>query len=120
MKKFLLRSLMAVLSLLLLVGAYLGTVVWRVNHAEPEWTGQVNLPGLRAPVRILRNEHGVPHIFADNEHDLIFAQGFVHAQDYFGSMALQRQVVRGELSEWLGALGLTSDRRSRSLGLEPE
>lgn len=68
-------------------------------------------------MRILRNEHGVPHIFAENEHDLIFAQGFVHAQDYFGGMALQRQVVRGEMSKWLGALGLASDKRSRTLGL---
>lgn len=117
MKKFLLRSLAVVLVLIVLVGAYLGSVVWRVNHAEPEWTGQLKLPGLRAPVRILRNEHGVPHIFAENQHDLLFAQGFVHAQDYFGLMSLQRQIARGELSSWLGALGLAADKRARTLGL---
>jgi acyl-homoserine lactone acylase PvdQ len=43
--------------------------------------GTLALPGLAAPVRVVRDAWGVPHIYAQNDGDLFFAQGFVQAQD---------------------------------------
>src|SRR5690606_30136878 len=43
--------------------------------------GTISLPGLHAEVEIIRDEWGVPHIYAQNRRDLFFAQGFVQAQD---------------------------------------
>ncbi|HEY5765668.1 MAG TPA: penicillin acylase family protein, partial [Candidatus Deferrimicrobiaceae bacterium] len=51
------------------------------QSSVPPRTGTLSVPGLHSPVEILRDSWGVPHITAENDHDLYFAQGFVHAQD---------------------------------------
>ena len=60
------------------------------------------LAGIGEPVRVVRDRWGVPHIYARNEHDLFFAQGFVQAQDRLFQMDLWRRSVQGRLSEVLG------------------
>jgi penicillin G amidase len=65
--------------------------------------GTIALPGLREPVEVIRDEWGVPHIYARNTHDLFFAQGFVHAQDRLWQMDMYRRVWEGRLAEILGA-----------------
>ena len=62
-------------------------------------SGQVSLPGLAAPVQILRDRWGVPHIYARNMPDLFMAQGYVHAQDRLWQMELQRRTGMGRLAE---------------------
>ena len=52
--------------------------------------GTIDLPGLTAPVEVNRDKFGVPHIVAQNDEDLYFAQGFVHAQDRLWQMELNR------------------------------
>ena len=42
--------------------------------------GELTVPGLRAPVEVLRDRWGVPHIYAANVDDLFFAQGLVAAE----------------------------------------
>ncbi len=73
-------------------------------------------PGLAAPVTVIRDRFGVPHIHAENDHDLYFAQGYVHAQDRLFQMDLERRVARGELSELFGEATLPTDRLFRHLG----
>ena len=51
-----------------------------VTKSFPQYDGEIVISGLQDRVKILRDEYGVPHIFASNEHDLFFAQGYVHAQ----------------------------------------
>ncbi len=96
------------------VAAYAGLTLWRANGGLPAWDGDVRAPGLDAPVEVVRDEHGVPHIYASSEHDLYYAQGFVHAQDRFWQMALLRQTSAGTLSEWLGSITVGSDHRFRA------
>ena len=55
-----------------------------------------------APVRIIRDAQGVPHILAQNKTDLFFALGYTMAQDRFTEMDIFRKVARGELAELLG------------------
>ncbi len=86
----------------------------RLAHAD----GTLSLPGLSAPVEIIRDRWGVPHIYAANDHDVFFAQGFVHAQDRLWQMELNRRLATGRLSEMLGDLALDTDRATRTFGFE--
>src|SRR5262249_5780534 len=55
----------------------------------------------------------IPHIYARNQHDLFFAQGFVVAQDRLFQIDLWRRVGSGELSEVMGSRSLSADRFAR-------
>ena len=87
------------------------------RKAFPKTTGSVSLAGLQAPVEILRDKYGVPHIYAQNAEDLFFAQGFVHAQDRFWQMEFSRRTGAGRLSELFGKKLLETDIFLRTLGL---
>lgn len=82
----------------------------------PKTVGKVQLKGLRAEVEIIRDEWGIPHIYAQNLHDLFFAQGYVQAQDRFWQMELQRRVATGTVAEILGESALDLDIASRTFG----
>ena len=84
---------------------------------RPKTRGRMRLRGLTAPVEILRDRWGVPHIYAANARDLMFAQGFVHAQDRLWQMDFQRRLVAGRLAEVVGAAALPADRAVRILGM---
>jgi len=84
----------------------------------PQIEGKLKVEGIIANVEIIRDEWGVPHIYADNMHDLSFTQGYVHAQDRLFQMDLNRRVAQGKLSEVVGKLGLDTDRAVRTLGFE--
>jgi penicillin G amidase len=91
------------------------TGVGRVRR--PKANGRLQVDGLAGPVEIFRDRWGVPHIYAGGETDLLFAQGFVHAQDRLWQMDFQRRVVAGRLSEVLGPAPLSIDRAMRVLGI---
>jgi penicillin amidase len=82
----------------------------------PQREGSLSVPGLMAPVEIARDTYGIPHITASNNHDLYFAQGFVHAQDRLFQMDMERRLARGELAEIYGDKALAADRLFRHLG----
>ena len=79
--------------------------------------GAIQLSGLEQPVEVIRDRWGVPHIYAQDTHDLLFAQGFVHAQDRLFQMEFWRRLGSGRLAEVLGPLALDVDRWMRVLGL---
>ena len=87
------------------------------RRALPQIDGTVQLPGLSAPVTIIRDKSGVPHIYAANVHDLFVGQGYVQAQDRLWEMALQRFGVSGRTSELSASAGnITQDKFVRTLG----
>ena len=88
-----------------------------LRRPVPRTSGTLPLPGLRAPVQVLRDRWGVPHIYARNSADLFAAQGYCHAQDRLWQMEFQRRIAYGELAELFGAVALDSDRFVRVLGL---
>jgi penicillin amidase len=81
----------------------------------PQATGTIAVAGLSAPVRIVRDRWGVPHIFAESRDDLFAAQGFVQAQDRLFQMDLWRRSAQGRLSEVLGANFIERDAMTRRL-----
>jgi penicillin G amidase len=112
--KIVLRVFLA-LALLVALGAAAG-YAW-LRQSLPQLDGTLTLSGLSAPVTVLRDELGVPYIFAANTPDLIRAQGFVTAQHRLMQMELFRATWRGELAATFGADALPSDIRMRVLGI---
>jgi penicillin amidase len=76
-------------------------------------SGSIAVDGISQPVRIVRDRWGVPHIYARNEHDLFFAQGFVQAQDRLFQMDLWRRSAQGRVSEVLGLNFVERDAATR-------
>jgi penicillin G amidase len=91
-----------------------------VRRSFPQTSGQLAVSGLTAKVSVLRDNRGVPQIYADNAQDLFRAQGYVAAQDQFFEMDLRRHITAGRLSELVGQDGLESDRVIRTLGWRRE
>src|SRR5262245_51442031 len=75
----------------------------------------VDVPGLHAPVTILRDQWGVAHIYAATQHDLFFAQGFNAASDRLFQMELWKRAGQGRLAEVLGPSVLKRDINARLL-----
>lgn len=103
-----------VVVLALVVLPFLG--VSAVRESYPQVEGELTLPGLSAPVEVLRDEQGVPHVYADNAEDLFEAQGFVHAQDRFYEMDFRRHLAAGRLAELYGESQVETDAYVRTLG----
>lgn len=64
----------------------------------------LNLPGVEAPVHVVRDEFGILHIHAENTRDLAFVQGYMMAHDRLPQMDILRRFGAGELAELFGAL----------------
>ncbi|HEX7140405.1 MAG TPA: penicillin acylase family protein, partial [Vicinamibacterales bacterium] len=77
--------------------------------------GTQTVEGLEAPVRVVRDRWGIPHIYASSQHDLFFAQGFVQAQDRLFQMDLWRRAAQGRLSEVLGPNFIERDAMTRRI-----
>jgi len=120
----LVRVILVLLLLLLLLAAAaaVGAGVW-LKHAMraslPELDGTVLTPGLSATVTVRRDEHGVPHIQAANLDDLLFAQGYVTAQDRLWEMDMARRMAAGDAAEILGSKLVDHDRMERVLAMRP-
>jgi penicillin amidase len=111
------RLLLGVISLPLAVGLVgLGYGAVTVYRCWPKTDGTIPVDGLRAEVTVVRDDWGIPHIYASNTEDLFFAQGYVHAQDRFWQMEFWRRIGLGRLSEILGEPALEQDRFIRTVG----
>lgn len=76
---------------------------------------EVVVHGLAAPVEIARDRWGVAHIYARNEHDLFFAQGFNVARDRLFQLELWRRQATGTMAELQGEASVPRDIGSRLL-----
>ena len=110
--------LLAVLTVTLALAAAAATwAYWRARACLPQLEGTVRISGLADRVEVWRDAHGVPHIRAQSPEDLLFAQGYVTAQDRLWQMDLSRRLARGELAEIFGEGALKIDIENRTLGL---
>lgn len=105
-------AVLAVLASVALGGAYLYV---RSGVQSPE--GEVRVAGLAGSIQIVRDEFGVPHVWADHERDLWFAVGFLHGQDRAAQLEFVRLLGQGRLAEIAGPRALPLDRLNRALGL---
>lgn len=90
-------------------GVYAG-----VSRPLPE---KLQLPGLLQPVTVQEDAYAVPHIFAANDRDLFFAQGYLVARNRLAQLDLLRRQGSGRLAEVIGAKALPADKLQLTLGL---
>jgi penicillin amidase len=89
---------------------------WYLRRSLPVVNGTVTVPGLSAPVEIVRDADSIPHVFAATRADAFFGLGYVHAQDRLWQMEFQRRIGHGRLSEIFGAATVPQDRFLRTVG----
>lgn len=73
----------------------------------------IDMAGLSQPVEIVRDKHGVSHIYAQNQNDLFFAQGFSAARDRLWQLDLWRRQGEGKMAEQFGPRFIEQDRAAR-------
>src|SRR3989304_4927735 len=110
----LLNITLIILAILLLT---LAALLYLYRRPLPQVSGLLKVKGLRAPVEGIRDKRGVPDIYAQNNDDLFFAQGYVHAQDRLWKMELNRRIAHGRLAEIFGAIAFETDHMLRAVGL---
>lgn len=111
------RTGVIVFSVLLVTSLVLSAIGYTLpRRSFPQTSGELTLLGLNLPVDIYRDALGIPHIYAQNTHDLFFAQGYVHAQDRFYQMDFWRHIGSGRLSEMFGSDMYETDFFLRTLG----
>ena len=104
------------LILLILILVAIINIIVAIRGPFPKTNGRTTIPGLQESVDIYRDEWGVAHIYAQNEADMFFAQGYVHAQDRWWQMEWSRHIGQGRLSELAGESTLETDKFIRNLG----
>jgi penicillin G amidase len=90
---------------------------WVTGRAVPPLGGEVAVAGLQAPVEVLFDGWGVPHVYAQGREDAWFAAGYLHARDRLWQMELYRRAAAGRLSEVFGERTLAADRQFRAIAL---
>ncbi len=100
----------------LVVAAAIAVIGYR-QLTLPKIDGPLTVAGLSAPVDVVRDAEGIPHVYAASEDDAWFALGFTHAQDRLWQMELNRRTASARLSEILGKGALETDRFLRTLGI---
>lgn len=115
-----LRYILLGLLIFVVLLAIIGTAIFlKVTRGPlPQHNGTFTANGLTAPVEILRDAYGIPHIYATNTHDLFFAQGYSHAQDRWWQMEFARHIGAGRIQELTGGNddALSSDLFIRTIG----
>ena len=123
-KKGVVRRLINVLAALfsLLLAAIFIIGLWFQHAAKAslaQLDGSISLAGLHAPVHVVRDGHGVPHLNAVSLEDLFFAQGYVTAQDRLWQMDVTRRAMAGEMAEIFPGGPAPSTPASRVNGTPP-
>ncbi len=114
MKKILVRSLIALLFLLLLAAA---AGYFYAKSFAPNYEGEHRISGLTDQVEIVYDNYGVPHIYGSNIRDVHRALGYAHAKDRLWQMDLLRRIAPGRLSELFGDVMIENDKLFRTIGL---
>jgi len=96
-----------------------GIILYIVLRSIPDYDKRVELPGVIAPIEIVRDTYSVPHIYGKNDTDLYFGLGYAHAQDRLWQLGVDRLTVQGRLSEIFGNRALPLDEFMRRLTYTP-
>ena len=91
-----------------------GVVIFRMPLPDHE----VDVSGLPLTdfVEVIRDDRGIPHIYGTNVDDILFAQGYVHAQDRFWQLEFWSHLSTGRLASLIGEPGVGADLLFRTFG----
>ena len=102
------------------VGKFLSPQHGFWQNAEPvdrDFSAKIQVPGLKEKAEVYLDDRLVPHVFASNESDLYFIQGYLHAKFRLWQMEFQVYAAAGRISELIGRKALNFDRDKRRLGM---
>ena len=92
--------------------------LWQnAENVNENFSGNFNFPNLNGKVNAYFDSRLIPHIFADNENDVYFVQGYLHAKFRLWQMELQTMSAAGRASSLVGDIALNHDREFRRLGM---
>ncbi len=106
-------KIIAFLLVLVIIGGWM-----YFNSLKPNYSGTMNMSNIENETSVYFDDYGVPHIYAENQHDAMTVLGYVHAQDRLWQMELMRRIAPGRLSEIFGEDMLKNDKFFASLGIE--
>jgi len=86
-------------------------------RAEDYGSATPAISAMEAPVRLIRDERGVPHIFAENDRDATRALGYAVAQDRLFELDFIPRAASGRLAEVMGIDAVETDRFFRDTGM---
>ena len=109
------RILLICLSLVLLSPV---AIYFWLKSSAPQYEGEISLPMLQSEVKVHFDDFGIPHIEAENNHDLFMAFGYVHAQERLFQMEMMRRAGSGTLAEIIGQPMIKVDRIFLTLGMK--
>ena len=117
-------GLIIILNTTLLLPAPLGKLLSPqhgvLQNAEPvkqDFSADLSFPQLAGKVNVYFDDRLVPHVFAEQENDAYFVQGYLHAKFRLWQMELQTHAAAGRASEIIGDKALIHDREFRRLGM---
>lgn len=91
---------------------------WNNSEAKkPNYVQNLQLQGLKGRATVVYDDKLVPHIFAENDEDIYFLQGYVTAQHRLWQMEFQTHAAAGRLSEIVGERAIAFDREQRRIGM---
>lgn len=106
-------KIIAVLLVLVIIGGWM-----YYNSLKPNYSGNLSLANIENETSVYFDDYGIPHIYAQNQHDAVTVLGYVHAQDRLWQMELMRRIAPGRISEIFGEKMLKNDKFFASLGIE--
>ncbi|MHA2236892.1 MAG: penicillin acylase family protein, partial [Candidatus Hodarchaeales archaeon] len=92
--------------------------IWDVSTYAEHGDKTLTIPNVKNEVICYYDEWGIPHIFAENDSDMFFAIGYVHARDRLFQLEMVKRLYTGRLSEIVGESALSADIQSRNLCLD--
>ena len=87
------------------------------EHTKVNAERKLVLKGAEAAIDIIFDDRMIPHVFAQNDHDLYYAQGYVTAMHRLWQMDFQTRYAAGRLSEVVGRKAIELDRYQRRMGM---
>ena len=90
---------------------------WQNGTQADKMAAELELSGLQGKVTVVWDDRRVPHIFAENDPDLYYAQGYITARDRLWQMEFQTHAAAGRVSEIVGESALEFDKTRRRIGM---
>jgi penicillin G amidase len=108
-------GIIASLIIIFIIGGYI--FYHSLTESLPAYEGELNVPSLNSEVKIYFDSLAVPYIIAENDEDVAFSLGYLHARERMFSMDMIRRAAEGRLSEIFGEETVPFDKMFRTVGI---
>lgn len=91
-------------------------IYWTFYRPLPDYSANISNSRLQQPVDVHWDPYGTPYIYAENDDDLYFTIGYIHAQERLWQMTLNQIAIEGRFAEFFGPELAELDKHQRTLG----